>query len=423
VKTLEWRRLDRIREVRDRLWRYLSPASTAEETLLYASALLQMPEEEVLQLGRLQFLLSEEVGALLDHLPTLVRHLATTTAQLEEWSLERVRGTIQWSKTFALRAAVGAGHAYVTAPARRAYQTPENELLVFVLDAIETVARQLGWHETTTEEIGKTIAERYATAQRWRRVRPLLEVEPRPPSPRMVARIREGRQRRRYQSALEVYARYQSLVADMDRTAVRQAVEAHAVVTRDDSVLFELLCLFKLLDGLGLTGWRLSRIGLFGRAASFAAVRGSDERLQLWYQHTPRDLGGGGSRYRQIQLAHGFGGSELVPDIVVRRQIGGWDQWIILEAKLGLRRSLVDSARAALNDLLAYRRAFHATLQLNPGPVYGIGVAWGEGLFPEGSSEILLCSQDALPAALAIVMPSASAAVGDVRPDDLAAGA
>ena len=83
------------------------------------------------RLGRLQFLVSDESGALLQQLPFLVRRLATTTASEEEWSAERIRGAIQWGRTIGVRQATGIPHMYVTSPARRAYQTPENELLVY----------------------------------------------------------------------------------------------------------------------------------------------------------------------------------------------------------------------------------------------------------------------------------------------------
>lgn len=72
--------------------------------------------------------------------------------------------------------------------------------------------------------------------------------------------------------------------------------------------------------------------------------------------------------------------------------------WILVEVK-GLDRTVAESARAATQDLLAYRRAFRAALDRQPKP-YGLGIAWGESLEPSSSSEIVLCSPDRIDAAL-----------------------
>ena len=69
-------------------------------------------------------------------LPQLMRKLATASDHEEELSTQRIRGQVDWSRTLALRSTAGASDLYVTAPPRRVYQTPENELLVHVLDAI-----------------------------------------------------------------------------------------------------------------------------------------------------------------------------------------------------------------------------------------------------------------------------------------------
>src|SRR5512142_3014216 len=130
MRSLDWDRNARIAQVRDRIWSYLSPASRFEmEGLLVAAALLNWPEADALRLGGLQFLLSAEVRDFLAEMPQLVRRLATTSAPEEQWTSERLHGPIDWNRTLALRGTVGSQHLFVTAPARRVYQTAENELL------------------------------------------------------------------------------------------------------------------------------------------------------------------------------------------------------------------------------------------------------------------------------------------------------
>ena len=72
------------------------------------------------------------------------------------------------------------------------------------------------------------------------------------------------------------------------------------------------------------------------------------------------------------------------------------DRWLLVECKLSESRNVGHAARQALTDLLAYRRAFDATLARTGDP-YGLGVAWGEGIDPAADTEVVLCTPDTLP--------------------------
>ncbi len=78
MQDVAWRRSDLIAEIKDDLWRYLTPSASIEQDVLEAAALLQMPSPELRTLGRLHFLLSDEVGWVLKELPKTVRRLTTT---------------------------------------------------------------------------------------------------------------------------------------------------------------------------------------------------------------------------------------------------------------------------------------------------------------------------------------------------------
>jgi hypothetical protein len=73
----------------------------------------------------------------------------------------------------------------------------------------------------------------------------------------------------------------------------------------------------------------------------------------------------------------------------------------MIEVKGGYKRGVADYARAALLDLLAYRRAFAATLA-NQAGTYGIGYAWGSSLEPAANAEVMLCTPDTLSTVLAV---------------------
>jgi hypothetical protein len=70
----------------------------------------------------------------------------------------------------------------------------------------------------------------------------------------------------------------------------------------------------------------------------------------------------------------------------------------MVEVKGGAR-PVEDSARAAVSDLLAYRRAFASVLTKKDYP-YGLGIAWGAELHPSIESEVVLTTPDNMAAAL-----------------------
>ncbi|MEQ8832821.1 MAG: hypothetical protein RJQ01_09435 [Microcella sp.] len=401
MRSKAWIRSEAIQRLRADVWRVLSEASrTDDDVALAASALLQMPASDVRTLAQLQFVLSEPVGRLLDDMPRLMRRLTTTTVQETEAAADRVRGPVRWVETFSARAVSGLPHMYVTAPARRAFHTPENELLAFTLDAILDAGRATQWHVSTRQGAGAQVRQRVSDASRWRHARPLADISGLEPSPRRLSRVRTGRASKRYASVVETCDLYLALLKRLDREAIRQAIEDHALVVASNDALLEIECLFALIDGLVEVGWKRPRPRLLRNALLFESRMG-DRRLTLHYQSAPQDLTAG-SRYRSVQDAHGIPVGQLRPDFVLTTSDSQGVRRIVVEVKGGPKRRISDSARAALSDLLAYRRAFGPALGPQGAP-YGLGIAWGEQLEPSDQSEILLCSPDTVGRALALL--------------------
>jgi hypothetical protein len=402
VKSARWDRGEIIARVRRDIWRHLTAAArNDDDVLLDAAALLQMPAAEVRALAQIHFILSDEVGQLLVEMPLLIRRLTTTTNQELEFSAERVLGAIRWSETFSARAVSGVPNVFVTASARRAYSTPENELLIFVLTAIADFGRRTGWHRSTSADVGNEVRRRVASATRWLHTRALADVTLQAPAPRTVARVRSGRNRRTYRSVLDVVGLYSRFIARLDRGSIREAVERHALVTSRDPVLLELLCAFRIMAGLRDLGWKSSPARLLHPPRLLRAVK-DDRVLDLYYQHAPSSLGQS-SVYRDIQHAHQFASvGGLIPDLVMRVERPGSVRWLMFEVK-GVERAVEASARAAAFDLLAYRRAFKGTLEKQEGP-YAVGIAWGRELDPSSEGEIVFCSPDTIIDALELVL-------------------
>jgi hypothetical protein len=402
MRSESWDRAAVIETVADDVWRFVTQAARQErDVLLEAAALLQMEPHEVRTLAQIQFIASAEVGRLLDQMPLLIRQLRTTTGSETEMSAERVRGAIQWGATLSGRLATGLPHLYVTAPAVRAFDTPENQVLVAALEAIRSSGRKTGWHRSASPDVGALVRDRVVAAERWLRSRMLSSLPRALITPHTIARVRASRSRRRYQAALDVVGLHTKFVRHLNRDALRDAVQDNALVTSADDVLLELVAGFAIERALRSLGWRVVRPGLV-RGGLFLRATRTETKLDLYYQHTPPALSAG-SIYAEIQRHHAFKGrGALIPDYVARVSSGGGSRWLMFEVK-GVHRPVSDSARAAVQDLLAYRRAFERALDSGPVP-YGIGIAWGASLAPSTDVEITLCTPDTLEPALGAVL-------------------
>jgi hypothetical protein len=358
-----------------------------------------MPASEVRVLAQLQFILSDAVGRLLGQMPYLIRRLSTTTVTELEVNAERIRGAIRWGETYSTRAATGTPQLFVTAPTQRVFDTAENRVLVFALRAIAEFGRQTGWVESAVPGPAAVVRKRVGEAVMWLQARPFADLPNFPPTPRTLSRVRAGRHRRRYQAALDVVDLWSRYIAQLDRAAIRRAVEEHGLVATRDSVLLELQCAFAAIRIVGELGWAGPPIGLLRPPVIFHGTKGGSE-LTLYYQHTPPRLSVA-SRYRELQKTHAFAStSGLIPDLAFSVKCAGQpERWLLIEAKGGPKRRLEQSARAALLDLLAYRRAFDYVLA-QQGGTYGIGYAWGSELTPAADGEIVLCTPDTFRAAL-----------------------
>jgi hypothetical protein len=392
LRTPKWDRQGVITRLRRDLWKFITEAaSTDDEVLLFAASLLQMSTADVRVLAQLQFVLSDPVGRLLREMPFLSRRLTTATVSELETSAERLRGPIRWGETLAMRSATGVPHIYVTAPTRRAYDTPENQVLTFALGAIVRTGDQTGWQAGSASGPAEVIRKRVNDATRWTQLRALADVDTTKPTDREAMQVRSGRASRRYAAALDVFELYKALVARVDRNAVRDAVEQNALLARKNSVLFELECLLDTIALLRTEGWGDPQPGLIRPPLVYAGQR-DGLHLALYYQHQPRELATG-SRYRQAQIEHEFQrAGPLLPDLVLKLSIPGRVRWLLIEVKWGETRTVEKSARAALLDLLGYRRAFEQTLAKQP--FYGIGYAWGTDLSHSEDGEIMLSSPD-----------------------------
>ena len=186
------------------LWRRLHTATDPADAL---AALLGLPLGEARM--RLDTLLatSPEAEALLTGMDRTIRQLAISTVARAEECRGEIRGPVLWSETGAARAASGGDEGlFVCVLPERAYDTPENRVLVSALLTIAKAGRTTGEGraDAVDDDASRARANRVRAA-RWLDHKALSSVPARPDG-RARRRARSGRSARTYTPALAVLA-------------------------------------------------------------------------------------------------------------------------------------------------------------------------------------------------------------------------
>lgn len=153
---------------------------------------------------------STETETLLVKMPEILRDLAITTVQTEERCQGEVRGPILWSETMAARAGTaGATDVFICLTARRAYDTPQNRVLVAALDAIRRAAMDADpvARQAYDDEVLSRARANGDEARRFLEHRTMRDVTRKRPSKRDFAKAAAGRRNRQYGPAIDVLDR------------------------------------------------------------------------------------------------------------------------------------------------------------------------------------------------------------------------
>ena len=122
-----------------RLWRRLAHPV---DPIAAAEVLIGIHPTNARQLLAVALAASPEADVLLDGLPTVLRSLAVSTTSEPVRCDGEIRGPVMWSATMAARSASpGAGGVFICASPIKAYDTPENQVLVAALARVVRAAR------------------------------------------------------------------------------------------------------------------------------------------------------------------------------------------------------------------------------------------------------------------------------------------
>jgi hypothetical protein len=190
------------------------------------AALLGLPEPAVRRLVGAILATSDEAEDLLDAMPRLMRSLAIAHSDTPVRCAGEIRGPVLWSETIGARAAAaGDAGIVVCAAPERAFDTPENRVLVDALAHIAAAGRAA---ETPPEPDDELVARARHNAHRARRHldhRALAAIDRRPDR-RSLLRTRTGNKRATYAPALAVLARAEAPLHDDQLAALADGATA-----------------------------------------------------------------------------------------------------------------------------------------------------------------------------------------------------
>ncbi|HET8930398.1 MAG TPA: hypothetical protein VFN21_07065 [Acidimicrobiales bacterium] len=189
------------------LWENLSRPLAVRDA---ARSLFGLSFDVTRQLAGALVATSVEAESLLLAMPEVLRNLSITTVQTAERCQGEVRGPILWSETVSARAGTaGATDVFICLTARRAYDTPQNRVLVAALTAVrraaadaDAVARQ-----AYDDEVLLRARVNGDEARRFLEHRTMRDVSRKRPSRRDIAKAAAGRRSQQYQPAIDVLRR------------------------------------------------------------------------------------------------------------------------------------------------------------------------------------------------------------------------
>lgn len=346
-----------LSEVQSLLPAFLSAASIERGGPVNAAVeLLALPESDLRRVLAVHAMLSPPVRELVEALPQGIRRPITSSVR-PRVAGRAVTSGIDWAATVRHRATSSPlGDIWVTRPANRIFDIPENRALAWVLHVLSergTIAVPSAGQPPGAW--GAEIREMTATIRKLRKTAWLESVPPEWPGNIVYSRLmadRTGFYHHRVTSAARYLRRF--VIAPTTEDIV-ETLCARYFEPKQDWKLFEIAVLMRLCRGLSEIGTRVSAARMFhdGRAGPFACFSlNGVSQVRLWYQAWPPAT-------KPSELDDAVRHYELAstgnrPDIVVELVNAGISRRaIILELKASASGTYLSTG---LSQLLSYLR-------------------------------------------------------------------
>jgi len=340
-------------EVKEYLPAFLSSETRERaDPVAATSELLGLPIAALQRALAIHAMLADETRDFLADLPNGIRRPMTASARPRVASRAITSG-IDWAATVRYQATASPiGSEWVTRPANRMFNLPENSALAWLLSAIQERAQvAVPNPETASAEWAKEILAAGARVRLSRRTAWLEGVSAKWPGETVYQRLaadRQGFYRTRVTRAARLL---RSLLSNPSSQIQVEALSNRYFEPTQDWKLFEIAVLMRLCRRLDVVGERVAREATFD-AHRFARYRlqGSRE-VQIFYQSWPET--GEQSELRDAASYYGLRAANR-PDITVQLCKGGEHvRTMILELKASSSSEYLGSG---LSQLLGYLR-------------------------------------------------------------------
>lgn len=201
-------------------------------TVPAVSALLGMRMGEVRQMVGATVAGSDAAEHLLDLMPRLLRTLSVSTTTIPQRCIGEIRGPVLWSETMSARSATaGDPGIFVCSKPSRAYDTPDNQVLVSALDAIRRAGVDVdrAGAEHFDEDLLRRARVNASRAVRYFEHRSLVSIQLHRPNRRTIQRARAGR-RPSFEPAM---AMLETAYEPVEVADLRRLCDAHTTSQHD----------------------------------------------------------------------------------------------------------------------------------------------------------------------------------------------
>ncbi len=245
-----------VEETSSELSAYLRSGKLNEEKVSDSLNFDGLDIEDFERLKRIHFVLSEPVINFIEDLPERIRRIKTESDRETVSTRGEIKGRIDWSKTLKKRYSQNPGDRsiFVTQNPYIQYNIPENlvlkKLLAVIYQTLNEDLKQVDYSWRTDKWSDKDIEELETIFRKNVHINRIKEAEKIKVTARELNAARQARSEI-YNDAYKRYREYEKLQNnEFNEEEIRNLLEQTLVVPKEISSLFELFCVFKVIDQL-----------------------------------------------------------------------------------------------------------------------------------------------------------------------------
>lgn len=393
-----WNRVNALRQVQARVWRYLQSSAIQEDLPGAAEALFDLDRGQLRRLAAAHIGLNSQTARMLDDAELVLRELPSVVVRSEQELIGVVRGPVAWARTRERQRVTGDRTRFICRPADRRYDTPLARLVHLALRHCVSLGPLAGL--SPSGPLGSAVQSHVERAHHLLRHVKLGDVTPiHAMSERSLVALH------RYQhtdSLIDFVRRYREAVEQLDAAAVQDVVNDRILAPLTDDRLFELLVGFAIADELSKRGYK-AHVDLLAPDRPFGRFIGPHHISLYWQRPTwglyahAKDK----SRYSASLAANRMPPGLLRPDFIL---VAGVNRRpLVIEVKQTARHGETPE-RMGVRETMAYLHDAQTLFNQIPIP-HGWVVGWNAHADP-ASSEIMVSSQTGIAAALDVFLTS-----------------